>query len=111
MMNTLNCSFRRRYDPTPAEKKFMKSLHGNYDPFKDVKLNDKRPSTSLPPLTQKVLQEHQERLKTKKQKSNVVPQASVYEKQNPVPPIILDQLKKAEHKKWTKDPRYAPFTK
>lgn len=101
MMNTLNCSFRRRYDPTPAEKKFMRSLHGNYDPFRDVKLNDKRPSTSLPPLTQKVLQEHQEILKTKK----------TYEKKNPVPPIMLDRLKKAEYEKWTKNPRHAQFIK
>lgn len=100
MMNTLNCSFRRRYDPTPAEKKFMRSLHGNYDAFKDVKLNDKRPSTSLPVLTAKNLKEHRNALNAK-----------TYEKKNPVPPIILDQLKKAEHKKWTKDPRYAPFTK
>ncbi len=93
------------YDPSSQEKKFKNSLR-RYDSSKDVRLNDKRPSTSLPLLTQKALQEHQ-----KKITSRIVSQVPIYKKQNPVPPIILDQLKNEERKKWTQDPRYAQFMK
>ncbi|MBP6892559.1 hypothetical protein KBB68_03175 [Candidatus Babeliales bacterium] len=91
---------KRYYYATPEEEKFIRSLHANYDPFKDVRLNDKRPTSSLPLLTAKNLKEHKKALNTK-----------LYEKNNPVPPIILDQLKQVERKKWTQDPRYAQFMK
>lgn len=96
-----HCSFRRLpHDPTPAEKKYVNSLRQTYDPFKDVRLNDKRPTSSLPLLTAKNLKEHRNALNSEE-----------YKKQNPVPPIILEQLKQKAYRKWSQDPRYAPFIK
>lgn len=93
-------SQRRLHYLTPAEKKYVDSLHKTYDPFKDVRLNDKRPTSSLPLLTAKNLKEHRKALNTK-----------LYEKNNSVPPLILDRLKKEEYEKWAKNPRHAQFMK
>ena len=69
---------------TPAEKKYRNSLRGYYNPFKDVKLNDQRPSTSLPELTKKNLKEHSARLPKYKKQIPVPPTA-----QPPVPPTVF----------------------
>ncbi len=44
------------------KKKFLNSLRATYDPFKDVRLNDKRLATVLPLLTREALKRHGEKL-------------------------------------------------
>ena len=84
LFKTAYASFRRPHDPTPEQKKFLKSLRGNYDPFKDVRLNDKRVNTGLPMLTREALPKHSDKLLEKSRNNNFA--------QLPIPPLQLRTL-------------------
>ncbi len=63
----------RRYDPTPAQLNYQNSLHRNYDPSKDMRLQK---TVTLPPLTERNLHKHSARL-SKYQQYIYIPQSAV----------------------------------